>query len=113
MNTLAHNRDAGVGHREAAEPVGFTVDPDGRAVRDHYFLVQNSPADGGVRADAHYTLVHDGIGVWLAARRLNQGRFTWPAEGAGTLTLSRAQFDALVLGLPWQRVGDGGIITLL
>ena len=23
-------------------------------------------------------LVHDGIGIWLAARRLNQGRFVWP-----------------------------------
>jgi hypothetical protein len=23
-------------------------------------------------------LVHDGIGVWLAARRLNAGRFVWP-----------------------------------
>ena len=27
-------------------------------------------------------LVHDGIGVWLAARRLNAGKFVWPAEGA-------------------------------
>jgi transposase len=49
----------------------------------------------------------------LAARRLNQGRFTLPAEGADTMTLTRDQFDALVLGLPWQRVGDGGIITQL
>ncbi|WP_368731127.1 IS66 family insertion sequence element accessory protein TnpB [Pseudomonas sp. 2995-1] len=22
-------------------------------------------------------LVHDGFGIWLAARRLNQGRFHW------------------------------------
>ncbi|WP_418116371.1 hypothetical protein [Variovorax sp. NFACC27] len=22
--------------------------------------------------------MHDGIGIWLAARRLHQGRFTWP-----------------------------------
>jgi hypothetical protein len=27
--------------------------------------------------------------------------------------LTRAQFDALVLGLPWQHVGNAGIITLL
>jgi transposase len=65
------------------------------------------------RANRIKVLVHDGIGVWLAARRLNQGRFTWPAEGANTVTLTRAQFDALVLGLPWQHVGDAGIITLL
>ena len=58
-------------------------------------------------------LVHDGIGVWLAARRLNSGKFVWPREGALTATLNRSQFDALVLGLPWQRLGDGGVITVL
>lgn len=26
-------------------------------------------------------LVHDGIGVWLCARRLHQGSFTWAAPG--------------------------------
>ena len=31
----------------------------------------------------------------------------------GTSTLTRVQFDALVLGLSWQRVGDGGIIAVL
>jgi hypothetical protein len=31
----------------------------------------------------------------------------------GTLSLSRTQFDALVLGLPWQYVGEAGVITLL
>jgi transposase len=57
-------------------------------------------------------LVHDGIGVWLAARRLNAGKFVWPADGS-TLQLSRAQFDALVLGLPWQRLGEAGIIRVI
>jgi hypothetical protein len=37
----------------------------------------------------------------------------WPRGTTGTLTLGRAQFDALVLGLPWQRVGEAGVITLL
>ena len=58
-------------------------------------------------------LVHDGIGVWLAARRLNQGKFVWPRDAAPTLTLTRAQLDALVLGLPWQRIGEAGVITVL
>ena len=57
-------------------------------------------------------LVHDGIGIWLAARRLNQGRFIWP-KGETTATLTRQQFDALILGLPWERLGDGGIIRVL
>lgn len=65
------------------------------------------------RADRMKVLVHDGIGVWLAARRLNAGRFVWPKDGSTTLTLSRAQFDALVLGLPWQRIGEAGVITVL
>ena len=58
-------------------------------------------------------LVHDGIGVWLAARRLNIGKFTWSSDAANTLPLSRTQFDALVLGLPWQRLGDAGIIRVI
>ena len=65
------------------------------------------------RANRLKVLVHDGIGVWLAARRLNAGRFVWPRESGTTLSITRAQFDALVLGLPWQRVGEAGIITVL
>jgi hypothetical protein len=56
---------------------------------------------------------HDGIGIWLAARWLNAGGFVWPSQTSPTLRLSRVQFDALVLGLPWQRVGEAGIIRVL
>ena len=73
----------------------------------HAYLFANK------RANRMKVLVHDGIGVWLAARRLNSGKFAWPKDVGGTLTLSRPQFDALVLGLPWQRIGDAGVITLL
>ena len=65
------------------------------------------------RANRMKVLVHDGIGIWLAARRLHSGRFVWPSSAATQLTLSRAQFDALVLGLPWQRIGDAGVITVV
>jgi len=65
------------------------------------------------RANRIKVLVHDGIGVWLAARRLNQGKFVWPRDGASTLTLTRAQLDALVLGLPWARLGEAGVIRVL
>lgn len=30
------------------------------------------------RANRMKVLVHDGVGIWLAARRLNQGKFHWP-----------------------------------
>ena len=79
----------------------------GAARPHHAYLFANR------RANRMKVLVHDGIGVWLAARRLNSGKFVWPREGALTATLNRSQFDALVLGLPWQRLGDGGVITVL
>lgn len=63
------------------------------------------------RGDRLKVLVHDGIGIWLCARRLHAGGFV-RASLANT-ALTQAQFDALVLGLPWQRVGDAGVITVV
>ena len=79
----------------------------GEARPHHAYLFANR------RANRMKVLVHDGIGVWLAARRLNSGKFVWPRDAANTASLTRAQFDALVLGLPWQRIGEAGVITLL
>ena len=54
------------------------------------------------------------IGIWLAARRLHEGRFIWPGGGCGApQSLTREQLDALVLGLPWQRVGEAGVISVV
>jgi transposase len=59
-------------------------------------------------------LVHDGLGIWLCARRLHQGRFVWPKDhSAPQMTLTRAQFDALVIGLPWVRIGMHSAIALV
>lgn len=79
----------------------------GAARPHHAYLFANR------RANRMKVLVHDGIGVWLAARRLNQGKFVWPRDGGPTLTLTRAQLDALVLGLPWARIGEAGVIRVL
>lgn len=79
----------------------------GAARPHHAYLFANR------RASRLKVLVHDGIGVWLAARRLNQGRFTWCGDAAHSVNLTRGQFDALVLGLPWQHVGEAGVISLL
>lgn len=78
----------------------------GEARPHHAYLFANR------RANRMKVLVHDGIGVWLAARRLNVGRFVWPRDG-NTLALSQPQLDALVLGLPWQRIGEAGVITVV
>ncbi|MGR4870315.1 IS66 family insertion sequence element accessory protein TnpB [Variovorax sp. LARHSF232] len=79
----------------------------GSARPHHAYLFANR------RANRMKVLVHDGIGVWLAARRLNSGKFVWPKDSGSTLALTHAQLNALVLGLPWQRVGEAGIITVL
>lgn len=79
----------------------------GAARPHHAYLFANR------RANRMKVLVHDGIGVWLAARRLNSGRFVWPKDDGTTLTLTAAQLDALVLGLPWQRIGEAGVISVL
>ena len=78
----------------------------GEARPHHAYLFANR------RANRMKVLVHDGYGIWLAHRRLNQGRFSW-RHGNATLELTRAQFDALVLGLPWERLADGGVIRVL
>ena len=39
-----------------------------------------------------------------STRRLQAGGFAWPREAAGSVALTREQFDWLVAGLPWQRV---------
>jgi transposase len=46
----------------------------GAARPHHAYLFANR------RANRMKVLVHDGIGVWLAARRLNSGKFVWPKE---------------------------------
>lgn len=79
----------------------------GAARPHHAYLFANR------RANRMKVLVHDGIGVWLAARRLNSGKFVWPKDRGTVMTLTRAQLDALVLGLPWQRIGEAGVITVL
>ena len=80
----------------------------GAAHAHHGYLFANA------RGTRVKLLVHDGFGVWCAARRLNIGRFTWQQAGstpAATLSLTRTQFDALVVGLPWQRLPEMNVIT--
>ena len=78
----------------------------GAAQPHHAYVFANQ------RSNRLKVLVHDGIGIWLAARRLYKGRFVWPQESGASATISRDQFDALVLGLPWQRLNDAQGVTL-
>lgn len=66
------------------------------------------------RANRMKVLVHDGFGVWLAARRLNEGGFVWPGlEQGPQRELNPEQLQALVVGLPWKRLGQDAAISLL
>ena len=77
------------------------VQTTGAAHAHHGYLFANA------RATRIKLLVHDGFGVWCAARRLNAGHFAWPREAASMPT----QFDALIVGLPWQRLPEMSVIT--
>ena len=79
----------------------------GAAHPHHAYLFANE------RANRIKVLVHVGIGIWLAARRLRRGKFVWPAPGDEQWQLESDQLQALVLGLPWQRMGSAGIITVV
>jgi len=88
--------------------LALVVQVFGAARSHHGYLFANA------RGTRIKLLVHDGFGVWCAARRLNQGRFVWPrptAQPASALVLTQAQFDALVLGLPWQRLEQMKVIA--
>lgn len=66
------------------------------------------------RATRMKVLVHDGVGVWVALRRLNRGKFVWAAPGDHPeVGLDREQFQALILGLGWRRVGRAGVISVI
>lgn len=80
----------------------------GAARAHHGYLFCNA------RSSRIKLLVHDGFGVWCAARRLNAGGFVWSARSGAApaaLQLTRQQFDALVLGLPWQRLPAMDVIS--
>lgn len=80
----------------------------GAAHAHHGYLFANA------RATRIKLIVHDGFGVWCASRRLNAGRFVWPSATATatvSLELTSAQFDALVVGLPWERLPQMNVIT--
>jgi transposase len=97
--------------------IGYEAHPLGAShARDHLVLLQahHGYLFANARANRMKLLVHEGFGVWCAARRLNEGRFAWPREvsaDAAPLVLSKEQFDALVLGLPWQRLQQHQVIT--
>ena len=59
-------------------------------------------------------LVHDGHGLWLCARRLYEASFIRArARDDRGMPLSHEQLQAIVLGLPWERLEERSKIRLI
>jgi transposase len=56
------------------------------------------------RADRVKMIWWDGTGLWLLAKTLEQGGFSWPKAQDGVMRLTPAQLSALLEGLDWRRV---------
>jgi transposase len=93
----------------ATQPVDFRKGMDGLAALAQAQL-RLDPFSGVVlvfrakRADRVKILLWDGSGMVLVAKRLEQGKFAWPAVRDGVMRLSSAQLAALFEGLDWRRV---------
>ena len=44
-------------------------------------------------------LYWDGSGLWVCAKRLERGRFTWPESEHGQINLRSEEFNALIHGM--------------
>ncbi len=103
----------------ATEPMDMRAGPDtalarvvqvfGEAKPHHAYLFANK------RGNRVKILLHDGQGLWLLARRLHEGRFKWtrPGHDNSRVPLSDTQMQALLIGLPWQRLGGDQAIAVL
>jgi len=56
----------------------------------------------GRRGDLVKILWHDGVGLSLYAKRLDRGRFIWPAAAAGAISISTAQMAYMLEGIDWR-----------
>ena len=59
----------------------------------HLFVFTNG------RRNRVKVLYWDGSGLWVCAKRLEQGRFTWPVSENGQIDLRGEEFNALIHGL--------------
>ena len=56
----------------------------------------------GARGDLIKIIWHDGIGMSLYSKRLEQGRFLWPSPADGTVAISAAQLAYMLDGIDWR-----------
>ena len=56
----------------------------------------------GRRGDLIEILWHDGLGMSLYAKRLDQGRFVWPTTVGDAVPLTPAQLGYMLEGIDWR-----------
>jgi transposase len=56
----------------------------------------------GKRGDLVKLIWHDGQGMCLFAKRLERGRFIWPATAGEAVTITAAQLGYLLEGIDWR-----------
>jgi transposase len=80
----------------------------GEARAHHAYLFVNK------RANRMKVFVHDGFGLWLCARRLYEGSFirVGVRHDRG-MPLTHEQLQAIVVGLPWERLDERVKIRVL
>ena len=66
---------------------------NGDPLSGHLFVFTNT------RRNRIKVLYWDGDGLWVCAKRLEGGRFTWPVSENGQVSLRGEEFTALIHGL--------------
>ena len=56
----------------------------------------------GKRGDLIKIIWHDGLGMSLYAKRLERGRFIWPAPTDGVVAITAAQLAYMLDGIDWR-----------
>jgi transposase len=80
----------------------------GEARAHHAYLFVNK------RANRMKVLVHDGFGLWLCARRFYEGSFIRAVLTKDrSVALTHEQLQAIVVGLPWERLDERTRIRVL
>jgi transposase len=91
----------------AAGPTDMRRGMNGLALQVQQAL-QRDPHAGDVyvfrgrRGDLLKILWHDGLGMSLYAKRLERGKFIWPAPVEGVVAISAAQLAYMLDGIDWR-----------
>jgi transposase len=80
----------------------------GEARAHHAYVFVNK------RANRMKVLIHDGFGLWLCARKLYEGSFIRAVLTKDrSVPLTHEQLQAIVVGLPWERLDERTKIRVL